>query len=193
MSILVPFDFNPISTTVKTGMFTVPAGKYGWIKPLGPQKQDLTIDTVIAFPQNYFEDIILVSAAGTFEGAFLPGDGLWKVDTRFELVSGAGTPTLTSIIFQPTGGAPGTADFSMDFTTEFNSATPADNGIRRFVFDGHSSSFIRLIVASFAASSLNWITVAQKLDADAPVEMKVTTGAVLDGTRYVFEEFNVIS
>lgn len=61
--IAFPFDFNPIRTERKTGVYEIPAGEYALVKPIS-LATDLTIDGEVAFEKLIFQG----SDPGTSQG-----------------------------------------------------------------------------------------------------------------------------
>lgn len=92
--IVVPFDFNPVSTSVKTGTFVIPAGQYAYVAVQARNSGYFAIDGVIAL--NTSAEVITavntttshaVSASGYFEGVMSNSSG------------GAGTYTIAGITY----------------------------------------------------------------------------------------------
>lgn len=187
-NIVVPFDFNPDSTTVRTGTYTIPAGKYALVKPLGPQLQDLEIDSVVAFQQNLVDtSTTLSNASGTETVGTTPVNGRWICELwLFETTTPSGW-SFTNVNVQNTnlGIANGKNE---SITTTFTT----DGHFARFEMSG--AQLVRLQqTGPTPTGTMTARFVAQKRDSPTEGDFWVPTGTQIDGTRYVVTEYNVVS
>jgi hypothetical protein len=63
-TLFVPFEWNPISTTIKTGAYTVPMGYRARVRPTNLET-DFTVDTVVAVEKTKYIGSTAITATGT--------------------------------------------------------------------------------------------------------------------------------
>ncbi len=87
--VVVPFDFNPESSIVYTGSYTVPAGKYAIVTAQVHNGGAFTIDGVTALDsdQNLVDGITNITGSTGKTVAFtVSGDAIWEIDLFYRNV-----------------------------------------------------------------------------------------------------------
>lgn len=115
--VLVPFDFNPVSVSVKTGSYTIPAGKYaraivnvigsGTFTINGTTALSGSQNNVITNVNNLYRDnrAATVSGISVVQGGLISGSGQTGAGSGVLLVYGNETDQkpLVHDYFLPTG------------------------------------------------------------------------------------------
>ena len=92
MSLFVPMNFDPVSTTIKTGAYTVPTGKFAKVEVSSTHSGNFTIDSAIAIPVSVVDTEAVNQTSGSYS---IPIDRNAIVDVYFFLGS-AGTLTFSN-------------------------------------------------------------------------------------------------
>lgn len=197
---IVPFNFQPVSTTIKTASFTVPAGKYGLIKMLVFTLVDTTYTlaantsgtktvtedecmlfingvSAIAYPYA-ISSVVNISSNGTLRSATIqmPASyGLCQIAIR-QVASTTGTPSGSCAIQYNT---------TTIVTAALNTgAAGIGNCTLNSYQNGSSSTFSSTVTQAF--SPLNY----------SQSDAWVKSGDVITiptGGKFIFTEYNMIS
>lgn len=178
--VFVPFDNNPVSTTKKSGSYTVPQGKYAEVIP---HSADLTINGVsIGISQTAG---ISASNPGSNTGTstylitFPPGTLLTNISVTVSNTITTGTIALYI------GNSTYTALASITRTTTGTSSSSLSIPIGSSVNSLYASS------ASVNARTISGNITYMSLQNSQ--KFWVPSGTVLSGNNYVIEEYNAIS
>jgi hypothetical protein len=167
---IIPFNFQPVSTSVKTASYTIPAGKYARVKPL---RADFTLNGVSLG----VTAINIVSVSGSIASLSVsPLSGSVLISHTIEITTGSVSATGT--IFTGTG-------------------SPAVGTISR-TFIGSTTAAIAIPVAGVAfsisvlcAATANY-SVTHASFSEPPDSFWIPSG-VLTGSMYIVEEYNNIT
>lgn len=187
--IVIPFNFNPVTTTVKTGSYTIPAGKYAKVTPVGAK---MLIDGVSIYPS------VTISMTGTAVaiGATTSDSMVLNMKNMFleslsitQTRSGTAASSNATFAFYDFG----TRELIYSVTKTYALNTLNYTPLVQCVSD---SSTVALNVT--AAGSGTSGTVTSSCNATFYVKndtgfIWVPSGAVLNGNNYIVEEYNQIS
>lgn len=171
-SFLIPFNNNPVSTTVRTGAYTIPSGQYARVT-VTDFSDDFEIDSTIAFYGTAARAAIVTTSSGTkytnntpytMRGSLKQANSIGVVIK----VCAFGDTSYASPIVNLTGTAHESVQISLAPNDFIRVTTP----------EGGSSG------ASYSLSA-DTIPSAQVF--------YVPSSTDLDGTRYVVELFNNIT
>lgn len=126
-----PFDFNPISTTVRTGGYTVPAQRFALVTAFS---NDFTIDGVSAIPDT-INFIIPANNGGTYQNSTLTEAGA----LRTYKISNEGYSRDVDINFSPNSPS-----FVAQLELESSLLAPITN-VRLDIFDKTTNNSVSLI------------------------------------------------
>ena len=183
--IIQPFDNNPISTTKRTGSFTVPAGEYALVTPLAP---DVTLDGNELFLANTITKSGTTTATGQqFVGGVRVGAG--QLAIGFLTASspfGVGMNVRIFSDYREEGAY--TSDII--YAEQFNESN-TNTGTHTINFSEFiAGSSIVQFKAGQATSTVtyNWEV---KLYNKASGSIWVPSGSVLDGSNYITTIYKV--
>jgi hypothetical protein len=164
-----PFDNQPISTTVRSGSYTIPAGFYGRVFTVSPS---LTLNGNSVCPSVSISLTASLAAAGD-EVQVFSGEGFFNISL-----------TITSIVANV---AYNLRNYD-DTNTTFNvirtvGATASDS----FSLDAAVTN--RLTLYKTSAGSSNWTISGSARFSQSNSYFWVPTGAVLNGSSYIVEEY----
>jgi len=171
-SFLIPFGNNPVSTTVKTGTYTIPSGQYARII-VTDLSDAFEIDSVVAAEATAYVAAISTTSINTTYTNSGPYTmrGSFKNSDSASTVIGVFLPTDTSFvgpIYTNTGANAVTVDALIPPGAKIRVTTAAG---------GSTGAGVSLTSTNGPATFITW----------------AKSGAVLDGTRYIVELYNNIS
>lgn len=164
MTIALPWNHRPSSTSaLKTGAYTLPAGKFARISVLG-YTADFVIDGVVIITAgHHFQNV-----NGT--GSIVSG-GPYATDMVVEMIS-IGTPSGSCNLTFQGGGA---SSYAV-------SAALLLSGSGKILIQKGST---------FDSATLNDVSLTVKPDVHVPREYWVNAGTALNGDSYYVEEYDV--
>jgi hypothetical protein len=177
--LIVPFDFNPASTTIKTSSYTVPAGKYARIVPYS----GILLNSVATTPT------YTVSGSGTTSITSIDvfsGTGSYVAYTLTKTAAGSQPRSLTMYTLFPDGATAGTT-FQTGVTTLFSTTTPGSSTGTVFIPAG---MHFRASVGGNIGQAVSYSLVVTKVETEP---FWVKSGDIIDGNRFLVEEYNAIS
>ena len=166
MAIDIPFNNDPVSTTVKTGAYSVPAGNFARVK-VTEFGANFTIDGSIAIPQLYFAGSASTVTSGT----------IFTNTSEYTLIGSVVQTGASSI-----NSSPGTNLFGGQSQTG-----KSGPGTDEFVIPPQGT----IAVGTTVSGSASWYLTASTFD--VPSEFWVPGGTSLNGDRYIVELYNSIS
>jgi hypothetical protein len=213
--VIVPFDNNPTSTSIKTTAYTVPAGKYARVQNL---HGDLTINTVPHYVViSSFSRILTTTSAGVKNTIFCDDRIDFVKCTRSSTISNSSNFTSSGYYI---GGIYVPFDFNISFTetsSTYGSSTggayyeesytgtkisyipmpkflqqiPYTTGSTGQTYNTSNTSVFGLNFSTARASG----TVTHEVTAATydKNEFWVASGTVLDGIKYLITEYNIVS
>ena len=213
--VIVPFDNNPTSTSIKTTSYTVPAGKYARVQNL---HGDLTINTVPHYVViSSFSRVLTATNTGV-RNTILCDDRIDFVKcTRSSTISNAGNFTSSgyyiggiyvpfdfNISFGETssvyGSSTGGAYYEESYTGTKISYIPMPKFLQQIPYtasstaQAHSSVNTSVFGLNFSTARASG-TVTHEVTAATydKNEFWVASGTVLDGVKYLITEYNIVS
>jgi hypothetical protein len=172
---IIPFNFQPVTTSVKTSSYTVPAGKYAKVVP---SRADFTINGSSLSSSESATVVASGSSATTFQ-IYVQANSLLTQITLVQL--GASNNTTGSI---SVGAQVVTPVASL-------SRTSTGTSTQSYSYE-MGSSLYTLYASSTAVSGSATFTVNYSKIFSAQ-EIWVPSGTVLAGTMYSVTEYNTIS
>ena len=175
----IPFNHQPDSVSVKTGSYTIPAGKYARVQVL-EGNADFTIGGSIAIEQWEFSGSATLGAGVKFTN-----------DSPYVLIGSIITnnsATGTLAAFNKNATLPTTQRIS-DYTTgALAEAVPGDSvGKHVRLLPG---DFLQPVTAN-AVTTGYWNFVAENIP--SKLEFWVPSGTALVGDKYIVEEYNELT
>jgi hypothetical protein len=176
--LIVPFDNNPASTSVKTSSYTVPVGKYAKVSTLSAF---FSIDSVQIYPTGSASVSAPTGTNTTITRPITPGAYIFSAT----FTRGGGGSNANS-------GSYGFGSFETQVVTT-SSASRTTNGTSQLLTGYSEAPAIWLSATAgingTAATAVSWYFVP----VGAATTFWVKTGTVLNGNSYVVEEYNAIS
>lgn len=172
MSLFLPFNFNPASTTPRTGAYTIPAGRYARVK-VTDFSDDFTIDSVVATPQLKF----VGSSAMTSTGIVFTNTSQYILEGSL-YISSTSDPVFGIAIVSTFAGS------GFSFGQEKQTVEPGSETQQVTLSPGD-----RIEITNNALNdTINWQLVARSY---APIsnEFWVPPSTQLSGLGYVVEEY----
>lgn len=186
-SFVIPFDNNPVSTSIKSTSYTVPAGKYAKVSSnIG----NLSIDGTAIFPEQGF---VASASAGSSSSQ----------TKQYELGFSNGI-YITSLYLTVSGSSSFTGTFETSFFTNASgSSVPYIINTLSRTTNGSSSSTLNVYypVTNFMFKLTVGAVVGGSISASCGLSyypfidktIWVPTGTVISGAKYSVEEYNLIS
>lgn len=177
--LVVPFNFQPVSVSVKTSAYTIPAGSYALVKT---NSAFFSIDAVNVYPSFTIATSAATASTGT---KFALVDGLVYVHTASLTVASANA-----------NGNSGSYGFGTDATgaTAIASVSRTSNGTSAISAGSVPASYLYISCTSGAAGPTTSATASfYASSASSQTEFWVPSGTDLDGNNYVVMLYNEIT
>jgi len=179
--IVVPFNNNPASISIKTASYTIPAGKYAIVSP---KSAFFTLNGVDVFSIDQSFSYTETSASAVIR--YFVSDGAFSFITS---ISGTRTGNTSA----------GSVTLSAGSTNSFTSS--GYTSLNRTLNGTSSASNIQIPTGTLYVSSSNsnsglytWtINVTGKILQTKVTDLWVPSGSVLAGNNYIVTEYNQIS
>lgn len=173
----VPFDFNPVSVSVKTSSYTIPAGSYAYV--INCSDDDFTIDGTIAFEKPNSSYVRLLSTGINYDYT-VTQSGSFSIALKHVWSSGSANLSL---------------QISPDGTNFYNLLSSTISSGTEFKFQNiflNKGAVVRASRSiSSTASSAYYITSCR--EGIVSGGFWVPSGTQLNGDRYTVALFNEIS
>lgn len=176
MSIFLPFNHRPSSTTVRTGSYTVPSGKYARVTILEADS-GFTLNGTTIISQLKYEGLTIADGAGYFQN-----------NTNYNLIGvvgmyvTSGSPTASVRIGRDTGIVPSSLTLSDGSSTiDQNQAYTVNISPGEKIMPVFNDNRV----------TLYWSLTAHESVGNLSSPLWVNTGGTISGTKYIVEEYNI--
>lgn len=172
----VPFVPNPDSTTVRTGSYTIPAGKYAYVTPES-YDSDFTIDGSTALQTKYY------NINGSVPS--VPGGGaktLLTTNNNLGPIRIKGVTSVDQLLLRPAGGA------AANDVVIFDQTVP-DDILKEIIFNNGDSLYF---LNNGGLATASYTVTGYKINHSSQTGFWVPSGTALNGDRYTVAEFNEI-
>lgn len=180
-NLVVPFDNNPVSTTIKTTSYTIPAGKYARVKPL---YADFTLNGTTMFMSQS------ISTAAVASGATVTNSAGFTAEAGSVITGGFLTQSLNGLTSSNGGIYLGT---STNVALATASRTTAGTTSLTTPLAIAGTTFFLYAYSSSSGTSTTTVGGTLWVFAGKSTEFWLPSGSVLTGSKYLVEEYNVIS
>tara|TARA_R110000803_G_scaffold154048_1_gene218880 strand:+ start:325 stop:843 length:519 start_codon:yes stop_codon:yes gene_type:complete len=172
MALLIPFNNDPVSTTIKTTSYTIPSGNYARVKVLDLSTLDFEIDSVVIIEKDEYIGNGTTNSAGT----------KFTNSTNHILIGSVAQSVAATTRISDAGGFLTSGNPFSGLAQTIGSAT----GMGVAMMPGDI-----LETTAGVAGSLYWSLKAQNIK--QPMEYWVPAGTVVEGTKFEVELYNVIT
>jgi hypothetical protein len=185
--LVIPFDNNPVSTTFKTAAYTIPAGKFARVTPMSAL---FSLNGSQVFPSRSITCSGNV-AASTLSTSFMVSSPV-RLYNIINNVASYTNGTISCGVYQAHGSSAsiGTADTYL--LASGPNRTSVGTSSTALSIDVNTGPMFVFLTSNGSLTSSSTVTL-QYYFMTSPQSFFVPTGTVLDGSRYMVEEYNSIS